>query len=107
MRERPAMSTISPADRARLAGGTVRDCGPRPCHIPATTRAHDPARGPHGPTGLSARRLSLPPTSIIAAATAAAATAAAAAATVPPPPLPYRCRAPMLRPVTACTSARV
>ena len=61
---------------------------PRPGHIPATARAHDPARGPHGPTGLSACRLSLPPSSIIAAAAAAAATAAAAAATVPPPPLP-------------------
>ena len=49
------MCAVGPADQARHAGRIVRDCGLRPDRIPATARAHDPACGPHGPTGPSAR----------------------------------------------------
>ena len=50
-----ARCTVGPTDRARHVGGTMSDCGPRPGRIPATARAHDPACGPHGPNGPSAR----------------------------------------------------
>ena len=50
--------TVALPERNRHAGGTVGDRGARPGRIPATARAHNPARGLQqlrGPSGVPAR----------------------------------------------------
>ena len=49
--EHDPVCTVAISERIGHAGGTIGDLGTRPGRIPATARAHNPARDPQQPRG--------------------------------------------------------